>query len=109
MKNREFTLQDIKEMVQQGIVASKQSESEFYGRWENWRKNKDARDQIMHDDILLIKTEVTSLKEKVSIQNGRVTKNEEKTEKLEKRLDKYFYLVIGGVFVIEVIMRFIKI
>lgn len=80
MKNRGFTLEDIKEMVQQGIVASKESESLFYGRWETWRKDKDARDQIMHDDILLIKTEVTSLREKVSIQNGRVSKSEKQID-----------------------------
>jgi hypothetical protein len=70
MSDTEFNR--IMEAVTQGIVASKQSDSKFWGEWQNWRKIKDEKDNQMHDSLIEITQELKGLKEAKIAQNGRL-------------------------------------
>lgn len=75
MNDTEF--KKIMEAVNQGIVASKQSESKFWGEWKDWRKEKDQRDSVLHDSLIEIFNEIKGLKEAKLAQNGRLARCED--------------------------------
>jgi hypothetical protein len=75
-------LNQIMDAVKQGIVASKESESRFWGDFNDWRKKKDARDDEMHDSLLRLASSFENMAESNKIRNGRIDKLEDKTETL---------------------------
>lgn len=81
-----FERQDLNQIidaVKQGIVASKESDSKFWGEFNEWRKKKDERDQEAHDTLIKLGMTMESLLEAKKIQNGRLSKCEERIEPIE--------------------------
>lgn len=76
-------LNQIVDAVKQGIVASKESDSKFWGDFQEWRKKKDARDEQMHDNLIKLGMTMESLLEAKKVQNGRLAKCEERIEPVE--------------------------
>jgi len=75
-------LNQIMDAVKQGIVASKESDSKFWGEFNEWRKKKDTRDDEMHDTLLRLTASFENMAESNKIRNGRIDKLEDKTETL---------------------------
>jgi hypothetical protein len=102
MSESEF--QKIMEAVNQGIVASKQSDSKFWGEWKEWRKDKDNKDEIMHDTLIRLSISVENLVEREIIRNGRLEKAEKKLENFGKIVSYSKGVIAVGSILIGVVM-----
>lgn len=83
--NKMFERQDLNQImdaVKQGIVASKEVDSKFWGELKDWRNKKDERDDEMHDTLLRLASSFESMAESNKIRNHRLEKLEDKTETL---------------------------
>jgi len=77
-------LNQIMDAVKQGIVASKDSDSRFWGDFNEWRKKKDARDEVIHDTLLRLTASFENMAEANRIRNGRIEKLEANSKTLEE-------------------------
>lgn len=94
----------IMEAVEQGIVASKQTDSKQWAEWKEWRKSRDKKDEEMHDTLLRVelelghlKTEMKDYKDAKMAQNGRINKLEKQGQYVSGAV------VISTLFVIPLI------
>lgn len=102
MNDTEF--KKIMEAVNQGIVASKESESKFWGEWKDWRKDKDYKDEVMHDTIIRLSIGVENLVEREIIRNSRLEKAERKLENFGKMISYSKGVIAVGSILIGVVM-----